>query len=85
MPGWKCTILNALLSTVVQGVVSEHLSMRRYGPRGERFPHLDALTGAQSAMCFLWAWALFAAGSAAGWLNAKGLPPWHAYWKAGKL
>lgn len=38
-----------------QGVLQEALSTKRFGPAQERFPHLEALNGIQSAVCFLWA------------------------------
>lgn len=57
--------------------------MRRYGSQEERFKDLDALMGAQSAVCFVWAWALLAIGTQAGWISSKGMLPWHAYWKSG--
>ena len=39
----------------LQGVLQEALSTKRFGPAQERFPHLEALNGIQSAVCFLWA------------------------------
>ncbi|KAF8068425.1 UTR3 [Scenedesmus sp. PABB004] len=74
---------------LTQGLVSEHLQMKAYAPDGARFQHLEALNGAQSAVCFLWAYAILAAGrarrrwrgdaAAAG--GDAGLPPWTAYWR----
>ena len=30
--------------------------MKKYGEQGERLSNLEALNGAQSLCCFLWAW-----------------------------
>ena len=38
--------------------MQEALSIKRFGPGQERFPHLEALNGIQSAVCFVWAAAL---------------------------
>ena len=46
------------IGSVLQGVLQEALSTKRFGPAQERFPHLEALNGIQSAVCFLWAAAL---------------------------
>lgn len=67
-------------SYLTQGVVSEHLAMRRYGPEQERFKHLEALNGAQSLVCFLWAFVLLVFQSQFS-QQKQHLPPWTAYWK----
>lgn len=45
-------------SYITQGLVSEHLQLRRYGARGERFAHFEVLNGAQAAVCFVAAYAI---------------------------
>ena len=47
---------------ITQGVVSEHLQLKRYGAGRERFGRLEALHGAQSLACFVWAYALLLLG-----------------------
>jgi UDP-galactose transporter B1 len=53
--------------------------MKRYGANSERFKHLEALNGAQSLVCFLWAYVILMLQTR----GAKGdkLPPWYVYWK----
>lgn len=68
---------------LTQGIVSEHLAIKKYGPAQERFRHLEALNGAQSLTCFLWAWTILGILTAAGRVSPSDLPSWHAYWKAG--
>lgn len=70
---------------LTQGLVSEHLQIKRFGEQQERFAHMEALNGAQALMCFLWAYALLLLaqrqapdGSGKG---AGGAAAWHAYWK----
>lgn len=41
-----------------QGVLQEALSTKRFGVSQERFPHLEALNGIQSFVCYIWAAAL---------------------------
>jgi UDP-galactose transporter B1 len=62
--------------------VSEHLQMKRYGSSRERFTNLEALNGAQSLVCFVWAYILlmFQPKAAAGGEKQQ-LPPWYVYWK----
>jgi UDP-galactose transporter B1 len=43
---------------ITQGLVSEHLQLRRYGPRNERFAHFEVLNGAQAAVCFVAAYVI---------------------------
>eukprot|EP00775_Hariotina_reticulata_P009730 gene9730-9888_t len=68
---------------LTQGVVSEHLQMKQYGPEKERFKNLEALNGAQSLVCFLWAYAilLFQQLSNKSSNDSKHLPPWTVYWR----
>lgn len=70
---------------LTQGIVSEHLQMKQYGPQGERFANLEALNGAQALVCFLWAYAILLAqrwrGGPAAAKAAAALPPWTAYWR----
>lgn len=70
---------------LTQGLVSEHLQMKRYGAAQERFGNLEALNGAQSLVCFLWAYALVAlqrrAGGAKAAQEAAALPSWWEYWR----
>lgn len=40
---------------MLQGVLQEALSTKRFGPAQERFPHLEALNGIQSVVCYVWA------------------------------
>jgi len=44
-------------SYITQGLVSEHLQLKRYGD-GERFSHYEVLNGAQAAVCFVAAYAI---------------------------
>ena len=41
---------------LTQGIVSEDLQLKKYGPSAERFKNLEALNGAQSLCAFVWAW-----------------------------
>jgi UDP-galactose transporter B1 len=71
---------------LTQGLVSEHLQMKRYGASQERFGNLEALNGAQSLMCFLWAYVLVALQrrTGRGVKAAEGdaaLPSWWEYWR----
>lgn len=68
---------------LTQGWVSEKLQTHRYGQQLERFPQLEALNGAQSLTCFVWAWVLLAISVRTGQTNPKLLPAWTAYYKAG--
>lgn len=68
---------------LTQGIVSEHLAIKKYGSAQERFKHLESLNGAQSLTCFFWAWIILGALMAAGKVSSSDLPAWHAYWKAG--
>ncbi|MEW5312545.1 MAG: hypothetical protein WDW38_004172 [Sanguina aurantia] len=68
---------------LTQGIVSEHLAVKKYGPEQQRFKHLEALNGAQSLTCWLWAWAIVTFLQATGQLSAADQPSWTAYWKAG--
>jgi hypothetical protein len=70
-------------SYLTQGIVSEHLSTKKYGPQQERFPGLVGVNGLQSLVCFLWAWALLTANIKMGRIRASDLPSWAEYWKAG--
>lgn len=70
---------------LTQGLVSEHLQMKRFGASQERFANLEALNGAQSLVCFIWAYVLVmlqrrASGGAQAAQEAK-LPSWYEYWK----
>ncbi|KAI8475376.1 MAG: UAA transporter [Monoraphidium minutum] len=70
---------------LTQGLVSEHLQMKRYGASQERFGNLEALNGAQSLVCFVWAYALLVLQRRAGGGKAGGaaapLPDWKEYWR----
>ena len=63
---------------LTQGVVSEHLQMKKYGEEQERFSNLEALNGAQSLSCFLWAWVILQIMSAAGGVKAGETAAWCA-------
>ncbi|GBF92343.1 UDP-galactose UDP-glucose transporter [Raphidocelis subcapitata] len=70
---------------LTQGVVSERLQISRFGAAQERFSNLEALNGAQSLVCFVWAYAIVllqrrAAGKGAAEEEA-GMPAWHDYWR----
>jgi UDP-galactose transporter B1 len=79
---------------ITQGLVSERLQMARFGPERERFGNLEALNGAQAAVCFLWAYAILwlqrragggkgssGKGSSGSGKGAADVPAWHEYWK----
>lgn len=68
---------------LTQGIVSEHLAMKRYGPQQERFSFLEALNGAQSLCCFVWAWLILQAMVLTGQIKAQDTATWHEYWQAG--
>lgn len=72
-------------SYLTQGVLQEKLSTKRYGAHADRFPHLTALAGVQSVVCFLWAAALLAIfpPAKAPSKDKATSPPPHAFWKAG--
>lgn len=56
-------------SYITQGLVSEHLQLRRYGRApGERFTHFEVLNGAQAAVCFAAAFAILVLDRAREWL-----------------
>lgn len=78
-------------SYLTQGLVQEELATARFGPRGDRFPGLDALHGLQAAACAVWAGALVLAMDWRAKSRGKGrrapplaarAPP-RAYWRAG--
>jgi UDP-galactose transporter B1 len=52
---------------ITQGLVSEHLQLRRYGPGNERFAHFEVLNGAQAAVCFVAAYVIVVL----DWLRAR--------------
>jgi UDP-galactose transporter B1 len=64
---------------LTQGIVSEHLQMKQYAG-GQRFKNLEALNGAQSVACFLWAYVILLFQSRKT-KSSSHLPPWTAYWK----
>lgn len=68
---------------LTQGIVSEHLQMKQYGSDKQRFKNLEALNGAQSLVCFLWAYAILAIQQwrKGGKQHQEHLPPWTAYWQ----
>lgn len=70
-------------SYLTQGIVSEFLSTKRYGPNLERFKHLEALNGAQSLVCFVWAWLVLFIEGTRSKDKSTDYPSWTAYWKAG--
>jgi UDP-galactose transporter B1 len=71
---------------LTQGIVSEHLQMKRFGASQERFGNLEALNGAQSLVCFIWAYALVllqrhgAGGGSKAAAAEASLPKWHEFW-----
>lgn len=65
---------------LTQGVVSEHLQMKRYGSESERFTHLESLNGAQSLVCFIWAYVIVLF-QQRGRGSKQPLPSWMEYWK----
>ena len=82
-----CCTLGIYAAYLTQGIVSEHLQMKRYGPEQERFHHLEALNGAQALVCFVWAYLLLVLNRLRtgkprrGAADKDALPPWHVYWK----
>lgn len=72
---------------LTQGIVSEHLQMKRYGSDQARFKNLEALNGVQSLVCFLWAYAILVVqrrssqSQPGSKQQAEQLPPWTAYWR----
>ena len=68
---------------LTQGVVSEHLQLKKYGAGAERLGNLEALNGAQSLCCFVWAWIILQIMIATGSIKAGETALWHEYWKAG--
>jgi UDP-galactose transporter B1 len=59
-------------SYITQGLVSEHLQLRRYGASSERFAHFEVLNGAQAAVCFAAAYAILLLDWARAWLVGGG-------------
>lgn len=53
--------------------------MKQYAG-GQRFKNLEALNGAQSLVCFLWAYVILIFQHKSS-KNSASLPPWTAYWK----
>jgi UDP-galactose transporter B1 len=78
-----CCIAGIYCSYLTQGLVSEHLSTKRYGTQQERFPGLIGVNGLQSLVCCLWAWVLLSASIKMGRIRASDLPSWTEYWRAG--
>jgi UDP-galactose transporter B1 len=70
-------------SYLTQGVVNEHLQLKRYGATGERFRDLEALNGAQALTCFVWAWLILQGLLLTGRIKREGAAPWTAYWRPG--
>lgn len=68
---------------LTQGLVSEHLAVKKYGPQEERFRHLEALNGAQALAAFLLAWAILQVFYLSGRASHKDDPYWTAYWMSG--
>lgn len=73
-------------SYLTQGIVSEHLQMKHYGPQRQRFRNLESLMGAQSLVCFVWAYAILTLARLRGKSGASSaqeqqLPPWSVYWR----
>ncbi|CAG9461760.1 unnamed protein product [Pedinophyceae sp. YPF-701] len=67
-------------SYLTQGVVSEELASKTFGPAQERFPHVVSLATVQAAGCFLFAFLILAAFQLVGGEGPKsGLPPLTAY------
>ncbi|PNH03674.1 UDP-galactose/UDP-glucose transporter 3 [Tetrabaena socialis] len=70
-------------SYLTQGIVHEHLAIKRYGEQQERFRNLEALNGAQALTCFVWAWVILQAMVLSGRVATADLAQWHSYWRAG--
>jgi hypothetical protein len=68
---------------LTQGIVSESLAMKRYGAESERFTQLEALNGAQSACCFVWAWLILQGMGLLGYVKLDRTARWFDYWQAG--
>uniref|UniRef100_A0A7S0X1H4 UAA transporter n=1 Tax=Chlamydomonas leiostraca TaxID=1034604 RepID=A0A7S0X1H4_9CHLO len=68
---------------LTQGIVSEHLAVKRYGPEKERFKQLEGLNGAQSFTCFVWAWLILIVMQLTGQIRQGQTAKWTDYWKAG--
>lgn len=63
-------------SYLTQGVLSENLSTKKFGPDGERFEQLTFLNLTQNVVCLLWAACMLAF-----WRDESGgKPPLSAYW-----
>ncbi|GIL63718.1 hypothetical protein Vafri_17744 [Volvox africanus] len=70
-------------SYLTQGVVNEHLAIKRYGDQQERFRNLEALNGAQAVTCFIWAGIILQALLLTGRVSSSDLAHWYDYWQAG--
>lgn len=68
---------------LTQGLVSESLAQKRYGLSDERFGSLEALNGAQSLCCFLWAWVIMQCMVQLGQIKPEETANWFDYWRAG--
>lgn len=68
---------------LTQGIVSEHFAMKKYGAEKERFTYLEALNGAQSLCCFVWALIILQFMVVMGQIKPGETAAWHSYWKAG--
>lgn len=68
---------------LTQGIVSENLAIKKYGPGKERFNALEALNGAQALSCFVWAWIICFAMEKTGRISAADTASWKSYWIAG--
>eukprot|EP00879_Flechtneria_rotunda_P006396 GHRR01006720.1.p1 GENE.GHRR01006720.1~~GHRR01006720.1.p1 ORF type:complete len:369 (+),score=67.39 GHRR01006720.1:115-1107(+) len=63
---------------LTQGIVSEHLQLAQYGASKQRFQNLETLNGAQSLVCFLWAYLILQSQREK---CQQFLPPWTSYWR----
>lgn len=69
---------------LTQGLLSEDLAMKKYGEDKQRFaPYLEALNGAQSFCCFLWAWIILQVMYLAGHIKPGQTAAWTDYYVAG--
>jgi hypothetical protein len=68
---------------LTQGLVSESLAQKRYGAEQERFKNLEALNGAQSLCCFVWAYLILQVMLATGAVKSDQTARWFEYWQAG--
>ncbi|KAG2448968.1 hypothetical protein HYH02_005722 [Chlamydomonas schloesseri] len=76
-------VVGIYASYLTQGIVNEHLQLKRFGSEQERFLHLEALNGAQAVTCFVWAWIILQVMVVTGRASKADMASWHDYWRAG--